>query len=103
MIDWDSRRLSALRLRTRIERWWGFDSRRISEPLRTVDPARLARMENALASMPELTREVFMMHRFDDLPYRRIAVHVGIGVDEVEMHMASALKLLGRASRDEHW
>ena len=58
-------------------------------------------MEAALASMPDLTREVFMMHRFDDLPYRRIAVRVGISVEEVEMHMVRALILLGRASRGE--
>ena len=73
----------------------------ISEPPRLVDPARLARMEAALENMPNLTREVFMMHRFDDLPYRRIAVRVGIGVDEVEAHMVRALILLGRASRGD--
>ena len=83
--------------------------RPIIQPIRTraqnpsdhTAPARLARMEAALASMPDLTREVFMMHRFDDLPYRRIAVRVGISVEEVEMHMVRALILLGRASRGE--
>lgn len=64
-----------------------------------VDPARLARMEAALTAMPELTRHVFMMHRFDDLAYRRIATRLGITVDDVEMHMACALARLCQAAR----
>lgn len=74
---------------------------RLQVPTPPPDEARLARMEEALKRMPELTREVFMMHRFDDLPYRRIAVRVGISIDEVEVHMATAIKLLGRAARGE--
>lgn len=72
--------------------------------LQTLTPParkRLVRMQDALARMPDLTREVFMMRRFDDLPYRRIAVLVGISIDEVEAHMVSALILLGRASRGD--
>jgi len=90
---------AALRLRARWRMWWGIGTARIAEPPRPVDPAKLARMEAALIAMPELTREVFMMHRFDDLPYRRIARRLGITTDEVEAHMACAIKRLGRAAR----
>jgi RNA polymerase sigma-70 factor (ECF subfamily) len=90
---------AALRLRARWRLWWGFGTARIAEPPRPVDPARLARMEAALVAMPELTREVFMMHRFDGLPYRRVARRLDITIDEVEDHMVTALQLLGRAAR----
>ena len=90
---------AALRRRARWRRRWGFGTARIAEPPRPVDPARLARMEAALVAMPELPREVFMMHRFDDLPYRRIARRLSITTDEVEAHTACAIKSLGRAAR----
>ena len=66
-----------------------------------ADPAQLARMEAALVAMPELTREIFMMRRFDNLPYHRIARRLGITTDQVEAHMACAIKTLGRAARGE--
>ena len=37
----------------------------------------IARLEWAIACLPEQTREVFLMHRFDDLPYDRIAHRLG--------------------------
>lgn len=101
MTDMNGRRLTVPRWRTRFGHWWGMGIGRRQEPSRPIDPVRLARMEAALAQMPDLTREVFMMCRFDDLPYRRIAVRVGISIDEVEAHMARAIKLLGRAARGE--
>ncbi|MCT2399609.1 sigma factor-like helix-turn-helix DNA-binding protein [Novosphingobium mangrovi (ex Huang et al. 2023)] len=93
-------RLAVIRSRCRVlaMRWL---TRRLQAPMPPPDSACLARMEEALKRMPDLTREVFMMHRFDDLPYRRIAVRVGISIDEVEVHMATAIKLLGRAARGE--
>lgn len=92
---------ATLRLRARWRMWWGIGTTRIAEAPRPVDPARLARMEAALIAMPELTREVFRMHRFDDLPYHRIARRLGIAIDEVQEHMACAIKSLGRAARGE--
>jgi len=92
---------AALRLRPRWRMWWGFGTARIAEPPRPVDPARLARMEVALVAMPELIREVFMMCRSDDLPYRRIARRLDITIDEVEDHMACAINRLGQAARRE--
>lgn len=92
---------AAQRLRARWRMWRGFGTTRIAEPPRSVDPARLARMEAALVAMPELTREVFMMYRFDGLPYRRIARRLDITIDEVEDHMACAINRLGQAARGE--
>jgi RNA polymerase sigma factor (sigma-70 family) len=86
--------------------WWGCGTARIAEPQRPVqscpaDPAQLVRMEAALVAMPELTREIFMMRRFDNLPYHRIARRLGITTGHVEAHMACAIKTLGRAARGE--
>lgn len=90
----------AFRRRAWLWRWPGIISRSPgARPSPPVDPARLARMEAALAAMPDLTRHVFMMHRFDDLAYRRIAARLGITVDDVETHMAWALVRLCRAAR----
>lgn len=90
-----------LRMRARIALLRSMRHKRFARPPDTPDGGRLARVEEALASMPPLTREVFMMHRFDDLAYTRIAVRLGIGVDEVEAHMATALKHLWRALEND--
>lgn len=63
------------------------------------DP-RLARAEEAIAGLPKLTREVFYMHRFEDLSYERIARRQGIDAKEVEGHIAATLIALRRALKD---
>lgn len=83
-------------------RWWA----RWRKPPRPIpscpaDLAQLARMEAALVAMPELTREIFMMRRFDNLPYHRIARGLGTTTDQVETHLAGTIKTLGRAARGE--
>ena len=62
--------------------------------------ARIARAEAAIASLPERTREVFFLHRFEDLSYERIARRQGIDVKEVEGHIAATLIALRRALKD---
>lgn len=69
-------------------------------PLAAPDDARIARAEAAIAALPELTREVFFMHRFEDLSYERIARRQGIDVKEVEGHIAATLIELRRALQD---
>lgn len=61
---------------------------------------RMARAEMAIARLPDRTREVFILHRFEDLSYERIARRLGIGVDEVEAHVAASILALMRALRD---
>lgn len=64
------------------------------------DDARIACAENAIARLPDMTREVFLLHRFDDLQYDQIAQRLAIDVKEVETHIAATLVALRRALRD---
>lgn len=64
------------------------------------DDARIACAEKAIARLPDLTREVFFMHRFDDLSYERIARRLDIDVKEVETHIAATLIALRRALKE---
>lgn len=61
----------------------------------------IARLEWAIACLPEQTREVFLMHRFDDLPYDRIAHRLGISEKTVEQEIARTLRAI-RKARDDY-
>ena len=65
-----------------------------------VDP-EIARIEWAIARLPKQTRDVFLMHRFDDLPYDRIAHRLGISERAVEREIARVLCAI-RKAREEH-
>ena len=69
----------------RVSAWWA--TRR-----------RLARMATALDAMPEPTRTVFVMRRFDGLPYARIAGQLDLAPREVEAHIAAAILRLANAA-----
>ncbi len=45
-------------------------------------------------SMPQKTKEVFVLSRYQGLKYKEIAQRLGISVKTVEVHMSKALKLL---------
>ncbi|MBY8823315.1 RNA polymerase sigma factor [Sphingomonas colocasiae] len=47
--------------------------------------------EAALAALTARTREIFLLHRIDELGYREIAGRLGISVATVEYHMMRAL------------
>ncbi len=49
------------------------------------------RLEVAISSMTEANREVFMLHRFNDLKYKDIAERLEISVKAVEKRMHKAL------------
>jgi len=53
--------------------------------------------EAALATLSERTREVFLLHRIEDMTYREIASRLGITVATVEYHMMRALAHFDRA------
>lgn len=66
-----------------------------------LDPDYLLRMkefdkklQEVIASMPEGSREVFLMNRLEDLKYREIAERIGITVKAVEKRMSKALQIL---------
>ena len=74
-------------------------------PIELVTPERilagketLKRFTTALEDMPERTRHVFILHRFEDMSYADIADHIGVSHSAVGKHMVKALRFL--AQRD---
>jgi RNA polymerase sigma-70 factor (ECF subfamily) len=65
---------------------------------RELDEAEiLRRLERAMRTVPRRTREVFLAHRLDDMPYREIAERTGLSVRDVERHMARAICAIDRS------
>ena len=67
----------------------------------TLDPYRVAAGREALASLnagidelPERTRQIFLLFRFDNLSQRTIAEGFGISVSAVEKHIYRAMACL---------
>lgn len=56
--------------------------------------ARLDRVREGLSRLTPRTREIFLMHRLDDMKYREIAEHLGISQSAVEKHIAKAALFL---------
>jgi len=56
--------------------------------------ARLERVREGLSRLTPRTREVFLMHRLDDVKYREIAERLGISQSAVEKHIAKAALFL---------
>jgi RNA polymerase sigma factor (sigma-70 family) len=56
--------------------------------------ARLERVREGLSRLTPRTREVFLMHRLDDMKYREIAERLGISQSAVEKHIAKAALFL---------
>ena len=56
--------------------------------------ARLERVREGLARLTPRTREIFLMHRLDDMKYREIAASLGISQSAVEKHIAKAALFL---------
>lgn len=57
----------------------------------------LRRLDEAIAGLDASTRDVFLLHRFEDLRYSEIARIKGISVKRVEKHIAKAMKVLRKA------
>jgi len=56
------------------------------------------RLANALEEMPEMTRDAFVLHRFEEMSYDAIGVHLGISTSAVGRHIMKAVRFL--AARD---
>ncbi|MET3436015.1 hypothetical protein [Sphingomonas sp. 1185] len=65
-----------------------------------IDAHRLRRYEDALASLPLFTRELYLAHRNDELDYHALAHRFAITAPEVESHVADALLVIARFMRD---
>ena len=55
---------------------------------------RLDRVREGLSRLTPRTREIFLMHRLDDMKYREIAERLGISQSAVEKHVAKAALFL---------
>lgn len=51
-------------------------------------------VDEALREMPEKTRRIFLMSRYEERTYPEIADALGLSVKSVEFHISKALKLL---------
>lgn len=70
-------------------------------PVEGITPERvlmgkeaLAGVAACLAAMPERTRDIFVLHRFEGMSYAQIAKNFGISVSAVEKHIMKALQIL---------
>lgn len=50
----------------------------------------------AVDSLPPRTKEVYLLHRADELGYRQIAERLDISIRTVEWHVAEAIVLIGK-------
>jgi RNA polymerase sigma-70 factor (ECF subfamily) len=58
----------------------------------------LLEVSRVLLELPENTRQVFVLRRLEEMPYREIALRLGISVSAVEKHMLRAVRhLIARA------
>lgn len=54
------------------------------------------RYREIVDTLPPRTREVFLLHRVDELGYREIAERLGISIRTVEWHVAQAIYRIGK-------
>lgn len=92
-----------LRKRSHDTRWAAhqapdaWEHREEASPERTIlGRERLGRAIGVIANLPVRTRQVFILHRFEDMTYQRIGEQLGISVSAVEKHIMAALKALLR-------
>lgn len=57
-------------------------------------------IDQALAKLPEKTRQIFMMSRYEGKSYQTIAMETGLSVKSVEFHISKALTLLRKDLKD---
>jgi RNA polymerase sigma factor (sigma-70 family) len=59
-----------------------------------LDREALELMVAAISDLPTRTRDVFVLHRFEEMTCSSIAAQLGIGVSAVEKHIMKALRFL---------
>ncbi|MDQ1153658.1 RNA polymerase sigma factor [Brevundimonas sp. SORGH_AS_0993] len=59
---------------------------------------RLARLTAEVDRLPEKTRRIFRMHKFEGLSYAETAAALGVSKSSVEKHMMEALRRLAKAA-----
>ena len=83
-------------------------ARKFIIPLMKVSPERvlqgreqMARAMAALNELPERTRRVFILVRFEEMSYKLVAQRLGVSVSAVEKHVMKALRHLHERLRDQ--
>lgn len=61
----------------------------------------LRRAIAVLEDLPMRTRDILLLHRFEEMTYAEIARRLGISVSAVEKHIMAALRRLKAATKDE--
>jgi RNA polymerase sigma factor (sigma-70 family) len=59
-----------------------------------LDREELDVVMQAIAALPSRTRDVFVLHRFEEMSGSRIAAALGLSVSAVEKHIMRALRVL---------
>ncbi|WP_232313726.1 RNA polymerase sigma factor [Sphingobium sp. TCM1] len=92
----DRHRRASVRLADRHQELTEFD-----HPVEEVTPERVLMgkqqvltVSQRIAMLPERTRDIFLLNRFDQMSYRDIAQAMGLSVSAVEKHMMKALRFL---------
>jgi RNA polymerase sigma-70 factor (ECF subfamily) len=76
-------------------RFHRLDSTEFSDGVDRLEEQELEqRIYDALQTLPEKCREIFMLNRFDGLKYAEIAEKLNISVKTVETQMSRALRIL---------
>lgn len=90
-----SRRLAVRGVQVEID-----EARDVVVPPRQSEELELAQMQRryraAVAELPPRMREVFVLHRVEELSYREIAGRLDISTRTVEWHMAEAILRIGK-------
>ena len=97
--------------RDRQRSWWRQPTVALTElPMAPVDPGpgpdavaimgeTQKRLEQAVARLPDKQRAVFLLARYEDMPYDQIAVALGIPVGTVKSRMNKAVTFLRERMR----
>lgn len=59
-------------------------------------------LKQCIQGMPEMTRHIFLLNRFDEMTYPQIAKALGISTRTVERRMREAMTLLSKSIEVDH-
>jgi RNA polymerase sigma factor (sigma-70 family) len=105
--DWHRTRLTREALTTQLlPAQRGPDSEYVDAERITIARQEVLRVTAALDALPQLTRDIFLLNRLEQIPYRTLARQYEMTVAEVRKHMSSAFMALddaieGRASAQD--